>query len=192
MGRGLDGFTLLFLAWCSFQASPRRSHGGGLDVFGGNSEGETPLPIPNRAVKPLSADGTWDSRPWESRSPPVFFRPQRAAQWAAFLRSGGAVRVTRPGVSTESGAQDQTSCLRRRATGVYAQPVESRSVCELRSAEAGDLAATAEGQRSLCARCYAKRSDDDRLSGRRRRKVERVGLVVSELTTGAPRTTTTW
>jgi hypothetical protein len=40
--------------------------------FGGYSEGETPLPIPNRAVKPLSADGTWDSRPWESRSPPCY------------------------------------------------------------------------------------------------------------------------
>jgi hypothetical protein len=33
--------------------------------------GETPLPIPNRAVKPHSADGTWPSRAWESRSPPV-------------------------------------------------------------------------------------------------------------------------
>jgi hypothetical protein len=39
--------------------------------FGGDSEGDTPLPIPNREVKPLSADGTWASRPWESRSPPV-------------------------------------------------------------------------------------------------------------------------
>ena len=33
--------------------------------------GETPLPIPNRAVKPHSADGTWLARAWESRSPPV-------------------------------------------------------------------------------------------------------------------------
>jgi hypothetical protein len=33
--------------------------------------GETPLPIPNRAVKPHSADGTWLERAWESRSPPV-------------------------------------------------------------------------------------------------------------------------
>src|SRR3954447_23506165 len=39
---------------------------------GGHGEGETPLPIPNRAVKPLSADGTWPSRAWESRTPPVF------------------------------------------------------------------------------------------------------------------------
>src|SRR5205085_11845372 len=41
-------------------------------VSGGFSERETPLPIPNRAVKPLSADGTWPARAWESRTPPVF------------------------------------------------------------------------------------------------------------------------
>src|SRR5581483_3335052 len=41
-------------------------------VSGGYGEGETPLPIPNRAVKPLSADGTWPARAWESRSPPVY------------------------------------------------------------------------------------------------------------------------
>ena len=40
--------------------------------FGGYSERETPLPIPNREVKPLSADGTWPERARESRSPPVF------------------------------------------------------------------------------------------------------------------------
>ena len=32
-------------------------------ISGGYREGETPLPIPNRAVKPLSADGTWPFRP---------------------------------------------------------------------------------------------------------------------------------
>jgi hypothetical protein len=46
----------------------------GLSPFsGGLGEGETPLPIPNRAVKPLSADGTWLARAWESRTPPVFY-----------------------------------------------------------------------------------------------------------------------
>ena len=44
----------------------------GLSRFsGGLGEGETPLPIPNREVKPLSADGTWLARAWESRTPPV-------------------------------------------------------------------------------------------------------------------------
>src|SRR3954471_6404303 len=51
---------------CSFEG-PR-----GLSPFsGGYGEGETPLPIPNRAVKPLSADGTWPARARESRTPPV-------------------------------------------------------------------------------------------------------------------------
>ena len=44
----------------------------GLYHFGGYSERATPLPIPNRVVKPLSADGTWLARAWESRSPPFF------------------------------------------------------------------------------------------------------------------------
>jgi hypothetical protein len=77
MGRGLDGFlylpplggpTIPAVALCSFEGP------GGvcLSPFsGGFSEGETPLPIPNRAVKPLSADGTWLARAWESRTPPV-------------------------------------------------------------------------------------------------------------------------
>jgi len=68
MGRGLDGLLMpCWLALCSSEG-PR----GGLSRFsGGYSEGETPLPIPNRAVKPLSADGTWPARAWESRTPPV-------------------------------------------------------------------------------------------------------------------------
>src|SRR3954464_6632807 len=51
-----------------FKGRGGRSH----QVSGGHGEGETPLPIPNRAVKPLSADGTWPARARESRSPPVF------------------------------------------------------------------------------------------------------------------------
>jgi hypothetical protein len=87
MRRGLDGFTFFWPA-CSFQASsgPPVPHD-----FGGHSEGETPLPIPNRAVKPLSADGTWWATAWESRSPPVlsksrpsgrlFFVPEPDGEW---------------------------------------------------------------------------------------------------------------
>src|SRR2546425_8267782 len=57
------------VALCSFEGP----EGAGLStVSGGLGEGETPLPIPNRAVKPLSADGTWPERTWESRTPPVF------------------------------------------------------------------------------------------------------------------------
>ena len=37
------------------------------------SSGETPGNIPNPAVKPASADGTWGATPWESRSLPRDF-----------------------------------------------------------------------------------------------------------------------
>ena len=44
-------------------------------VFGGNSEEEIPVPIPNTEVKLFSADGTAWGTAWESRSPPRFFIP---------------------------------------------------------------------------------------------------------------------
>jgi hypothetical protein len=37
------------------------------DKFGGHSGGETPLPIPNREVKPAGADGTRRATSRESR-----------------------------------------------------------------------------------------------------------------------------
>jgi hypothetical protein len=40
-------------------------------ILGGDSNGDTPVPIPNTEVKPVRADGTWGETPWESRSPPV-------------------------------------------------------------------------------------------------------------------------
>src|SRR5688572_3321268 len=74
MGRGLDGFLIPVLVGCVvLRVCEARSR----TVSGGFGVGETPLPIPNRAVKPHSADGTWPSRAWESRSPPVL--PPRAA-----------------------------------------------------------------------------------------------------------------
>src|SRR5437773_4929486 len=42
-----------------------------LTISGGYSGGGTPLPIPNRAVKPASADGTRRATSRESRSPPT-------------------------------------------------------------------------------------------------------------------------
>ena len=88
MVRGLDGFDLppSKVGCAVFKA--RR--GPGLATFGGDSERATPLPIPNREVKPLSADGTWASRPWESRSPPFFStRAARNGRPAGLLHSGG-------------------------------------------------------------------------------------------------------
>src|SRR6201995_1808889 len=81
MGRGLDGyFDIRSLALCGFEGPGR---GWSRPVSGGYGGGETPLPIPNRAVKPLSADGTWPARAWESRSPPVFL------QYSVMDRSDG-------------------------------------------------------------------------------------------------------
>ena len=44
-----------------------------LTVFGGYSEEETPVLIPNTEVKLFSADGTARAAEWESRTPPDFF-----------------------------------------------------------------------------------------------------------------------
>ena len=69
MVRGLDGYfdlpSLVGRLSCAVFKAPARV-GRRCSVsptFGGDSEGETPLPIPNRAVKPLSADGTWPRGP---------------------------------------------------------------------------------------------------------------------------------
>jgi hypothetical protein len=75
MGRGLDGYFFPRLVRgvvpdvviCAVLRDRRRLS----RVSGGYGEGETPLPIPNREVKPLSADGTWPARARESRTPPV-------------------------------------------------------------------------------------------------------------------------
>jgi hypothetical protein len=43
------------------------------EIPGGNTDGVTPLPIPNREVKPIWADGTVLATAWESRSLPGFY-----------------------------------------------------------------------------------------------------------------------
>src|SRR3984885_11197344 len=45
-------------------------------VSGGHGGGVTPVPIPNTAVKPARADGTWGEAPWESRSLPGFLNDE--------------------------------------------------------------------------------------------------------------------
>ncbi len=44
-----------------------------LKVSGGDTEGETPVPVPNTEVKPFRADDTMAVRLWESRSLPDFY-----------------------------------------------------------------------------------------------------------------------
>src|SRR3954447_13264386 len=60
--------------------------------LGGHSDGETPLPIPNREVKPVSADGTRGAIPRESRTPPI---SSRAPEGALFLCPFYAARISR-------------------------------------------------------------------------------------------------
>ncbi len=84
MGRGLDGFFDPRCGGCAVLKD--RSEGWSLEFSGGFGEGETPLPIPNREVKPLSADGTWLARARESRTPPVYFLQ---SDLAGRLRKGG-------------------------------------------------------------------------------------------------------
>ena len=98
MGRGLDGLFFDTQSVCLVHAGSigccvvlkAREGPGFSPLSGGYGEGETPLPFPNRAVKPLSADGTWPERAWESRSPPVFLsvhrEPFTLRGWAAFVR----------------------------------------------------------------------------------------------------------
>jgi hypothetical protein len=48
-------------------------------------EGVTPLPIPNREVKPLGADGTMWVTAWESRSMPDFILKTRSVKMIGFF-----------------------------------------------------------------------------------------------------------
>src|ERR1700757_3884185 len=57
------------------------------DNFGGHTGRETPLPIPNREVKPARADGTRRATSRESRSPPISFT-KRSRKCGSFLWSG--------------------------------------------------------------------------------------------------------
>src|ERR1700748_2196664 len=88
MVRGLDGYFYLnpHLACAVFKL-----HRASRKIPVVHSERETPLPIPNRAVKPFSADGTWGATPWESRSPPVLRSAARALMWRGLCLSMGGV-----------------------------------------------------------------------------------------------------
>ena len=41
-----------------------------IKILGGDSDGVTPVPIPNTEVKPVYGDGTAAERVWESSKPP--------------------------------------------------------------------------------------------------------------------------
>src|SRR5258708_6697399 len=93
MGRGLDGFFDTRCGGCAVLKDRERR--GLLPFSGGFSEGEPPLPLPNRAVKPLGADGTWPARAWESRTRPVFLKDAGRPR-AARGRGGFGLRPRGP------------------------------------------------------------------------------------------------
>ena len=64
----------------------RSRNGATFDNFGGHSVGGTPLPIPNREVKPDSADGTRGASPRESRTPPNYLERAARAALSSFSR----------------------------------------------------------------------------------------------------------
>jgi hypothetical protein len=76
-----------------------------LDIPGGFTGGATPLPIPNRVVKPSRADGTVLATAWESRSPPGFLSRGRGVTQGegngtakfCLTATGGAYRITSSG-----------------------------------------------------------------------------------------------
>ena len=51
------------------------------ECFGGDYEKATPVPIPNTAVKLLSADDTWLVTARENKSPPNYFKAPRETAW---------------------------------------------------------------------------------------------------------------
>ncbi len=83
-------------------ASRERTAAGDLDNLGGHSGGDTPLPIPNREVKPASADGTRGASPRESRTPPSFFADRDPRVAGSRSRDVEDVRSSRPHPSLTS------------------------------------------------------------------------------------------
>src|ERR1700755_2030552 len=105
MVRGLDGYLNLspILSACAVFKLHRASRK--IPVV--HSERETPLPIPNRAVKPFSADGTWGATPWESRSPPVLhdeFEPPSGGSSSFWAPRRYGRRLAAPPVGSRSAA----------------------------------------------------------------------------------------
>src|SRR3954447_9563074 len=74
-------------------------------ISGGFGVGETPLPIPNRAVKPHSADGTWPSRARESRSPPVLLRTTSRPRGRLVVINASLARALREPQALQCDAQ---------------------------------------------------------------------------------------
>src|SRR5215208_7752466 len=155
--------------------------------FGGDSEGATPLPIPNRAVKPLSADGTWASRPWESRSPPFFTRAAPRGG-SSFYGGRGGVPAAR---SLDSAphvlcATRDLDARDRSDRGRRPDRASDRARAPRRPRPRPPQGRLVGGGRAVCGRRpgaggrfrprLAARADGDRRTSRDRRRAARVAL----------------
>ena len=92
--------------------------------LGGHSGGETPLPIPNREVKPASADGTRRAISRESRTPPIFFQGPakgpflgRLGRRASFSRQAGSSSRSRRTRSPSGGCVTKSAASPSSANG---------------------------------------------------------------------------
>ena len=84
--------------------------------LGGHSGGETPLPIPNREVKPASADGTRRAISRESRTPPIFFRAAGSDRVRPRVRGPLAAQAARS-FSRHSGSSSRSRRTRSPSGG---------------------------------------------------------------------------
>jgi hypothetical protein len=108
-----------------------RRPGSGLSLLsGGYGEGETPLPIPNREVKPLSADGTWLARARESRTPPVL---RSQMPWAG---AGPPPTASARDLWRLAGPSDRAEAVLRRGRA-HSGPAPERCARPLRLAKSG-------------------------------------------------------
>src|SRR5205823_5898475 len=91
IARGLD-FEHVRCCYGVLKVCRARKSSRGFHNFGGHTGRETPLPIPNREVKPARADGTRRATSRESRSPPIYLaKPAPLAR--ASLVSGKVLRT---------------------------------------------------------------------------------------------------
>ena len=132
-------------------------------VSGGHGGGETPVPIPNTAVKPARADGTWGEAPWESRSPPGFLLTRSPLSfgsrgfrtfWAASRFHGPTACTDQQWESADAAATTRTpwrvgDCGRSSLRPECPRPghVESPDASEFLPAESSRLVGPSVGRR---------------------------------------------
>ena len=107
------------------------------DNFGGHSGRETPLPIPNREVKPACADGTRRATSRESRQPPInFLERPRSRGLSRFSPRARRLSEPHPFGTAPALRVERASEPRRR---VNSFPVRSifRSAASIRSIRRG-------------------------------------------------------